>query len=122
MWTKVEVDVAPAQGTQLAQPQPRERRRSEDRRVLLVLRPTGSPCDTGPMRIVVGLTQDGDVDEVADALSRLGARHVQGPAPSLPGVLVADFAEREAGDMVKRLVALPGVRYAEPDEMRTTLD
>ena len=71
------------------------------------------------MRVVVGLTEGHDPKSVAQALRSLGAAHVQGPLPSLPDVLVADFPPRESDTLVKSVTELPGVRYAEPDEMRS---
>jgi fervidolysin-like protein len=79
-------------------------------------------CDTAVMRVVVGIASDAKPESVEESLRREGARSVQGPAPSLPDVLVAEFPDADAGAMVKRVAALPGVRYAEPDEMRTILD
>jgi hypothetical protein len=74
------------------------------------------------MRVVVGITPETEAAAVAEALRQEGAHSVQGPAQSLPDVLVADFPEGDLTDTVKRVAALPGVRYAEPDEMQSILD
>jgi hypothetical protein len=73
-----------------------------------------------PMRFVVGLEADQDVAAVSDALLALGAHSVVGPQPSLPDVLLADFPDGNVDEMVKRIAALPGVRYAEPEQLRFT--
>lgn len=72
------------------------------------------------MRIVVGLIADQEPEPVVEALRQLGARHVLGPAPSLPDVRVADFPEGDLEQTVQAVAALPGVRYAEPDQMQST--
>ncbi len=74
------------------------------------------------MRIVVGIAEGHDVDSVSEALKATGARSVQGPAPSLPDVVVADFPEADIDRTLKGVAALSGVRYAEPDEMQSTYD
>lgn len=74
------------------------------------------------MRVIVGIVTGHDVATVADALLHSGAGGVQGPAASLPDVLVADFPDGDPASIVERVAALPGVRYAEPDELRSTLD
>ena len=71
------------------------------------------------MRVVVGLSADQEPEPLVKELHSRGASHVQGPAPSLPGVLVADFPEGDLASKVKEIAELPGVRYAEPDEMQT---
>jgi len=73
------------------------------------------------MRIVVGIAVGREPASVAEALRRKGARSVQGPAPSLPDVLVAEFPEGDLESTVKSVAALPGVRYAEPDELQSIL-
>ena len=45
---------------------------------------------------------------------------MQGPAESLPDVLIADFPGEDVTGTVQRVAALSGVRYAEPDVMRFT--
>lgn len=72
------------------------------------------------MRVVVGLSADQEPEPLAEELRSRGASHVQGPTPSLPGVLVADFPEGDVAGKVKEVAELPGVRYAEPDELQTT--
>jgi hypothetical protein len=82
--------------------------------------------------MVLGLEDDADVDGVVARLLAAGGRDVR-PEPSLPGVVTADFpAETEVGvsggavdvqdvdvqDLVRRLEALAGVRYAEPVQSR----
>lgn len=79
-------------------------------------------CDDRTMRIVVGIESGHDIGSVADALRATGARSVQGPAPSLPEVLVAEFPSGDQTRTLNGVSALAGVRYAELDEMRTTLD
>ena len=74
------------------------------------------------MRIVVGLEPGCDAAAVADALRQAGASDVRGPAPSLPDVLVAEFAGRDPGHAVRAACELPGVRYAEPDRLTATDD
>ena len=76
-------------------------------------------CDTSAMRVVVGLVPETEASAVAQALRDEGAHGVSGPAPSLPDVLVAEFPEGDQADILKRVGAMPGVRYAEPDEMRS---
>lgn len=71
------------------------------------------------MRVVVGLTAGQEPGPVIEALRAQGARHVQGPAPSLPDVLVAEFPEGDVAGTVETVTALPGVRYAEPEQMRS---
>jgi hypothetical protein len=71
------------------------------------------------MRVVMGLYDARDADSVRDALRALGARTVLGPTPELPEVLIADFPDVEEGDLVEQLAAMPGVRYAEPDELQS---
>lgn len=70
------------------------------------------------MRVVVGLDADQEPEPVAASLRALGADPVQGPAPSLPGVLIADFSQQDA-TVVETVKALPGVRYAEPEQLRS---
>jgi hypothetical protein len=72
------------------------------------------------MRIVVGIATGREPGSVAAALRREGASSVQGPAPSLPDVLVAEFPEGDLERTVKTVAALPGVRYAEPEELQST--
>jgi hypothetical protein len=74
------------------------------------------------MRVVVGLAPGHEPTAVADRLVAKGAHHVQGPTPSLPDVLVADFPQGDVDSTVKSIAELPGVRYAEPDEMRSILE
>jgi hypothetical protein len=71
------------------------------------------------MRVVIGLHADQEPEALAETLRSHGARHVQGPAPSLPDVLVADFPEGDMDGTVKTVAKLPGVRYAEPDEWQS---
>jgi hypothetical protein len=71
------------------------------------------------MRVVVGLVEGQEPEPLVVALRSKGAKHVQGPAPSLPGVLVAEFPEGDVEGIVKVVSDLPGVRYAEPDEMQS---
>jgi len=71
------------------------------------------------MRVVVGLSVDQQPEPLAQELRARGASHVRGPAPSLPGVLIADFPEGDLASKVKEVAELPGVRYAEPDELQT---
>jgi fervidolysin-like protein len=71
------------------------------------------------MRVVVGLAEGHDPRQVGEQLKARGARHVQGPQPSLPDVLVADFPEDDMPATLERVSALPGVRYAEPDELQS---
>jgi hypothetical protein len=74
------------------------------------------------MRVVVGVAPGHEPAAVAEELVAKGAREVQGPAPSLPDVLVAEFPEGDVDETVKSLAEIPGVRYAEPDAMRSILD
>ena len=74
------------------------------------------------MRVVVGLHEGADVDAAAAALRSLGASAVHGPQPSLPGVLVADVPGDDPPAVVAAIAALPAVRYAEPDALRSTGD
>ena len=74
------------------------------------------------MRIVVGLHEGQEPETLAETLRSRGARQVQGPAPSLPDVLVADFPEGDMEGTVKRIAEMPGVRYAEPDELQSITD
>jgi hypothetical protein len=82
------------------------------------------------MRIVVGLHENSSAETVAAALVDAGAISVRSTAPAQPRVLVAEFpaaeapAERAAqtadqSELIERVSKLPGVRYAEPDEMQT---
>lgn len=71
------------------------------------------------MRVVVGIVAGQHPESLATALRSKGAKHVQGPAPSLPDVSVADFPEGDLEDILKAVSELPGVRYAEPDEMQS---
>jgi hypothetical protein len=71
------------------------------------------------MRVVIGLAEGQKPEPLADALRSHGAHHVEGPAPSLPGVLLADFPEGDVDRTVKKVAELPGVRYAEPDEWQS---
>jgi hypothetical protein len=74
------------------------------------------------MRIVVGTNTGQDPVPVADALREMGAREVQGPAPALPDVLIADFPDDDVDDWehaLETIMAVPGVRYAELDQMQT---
>lgn len=70
------------------------------------------------MRIVVGIVAGHETGSVAEALRAAGARSVQGPAPALPEVLVADFPEEDIESTLRSVSNLPSVRYAEPDELR----
>jgi len=72
------------------------------------------------MRFVVGLEADQDITAVSDSLVALGARSVSGPQPSLPDVLVADFPDGNVDETTTRIATLPGVRYAEPEQLRFT--
>lgn len=74
------------------------------------------------MRIVVGVAAGHDPAAIAEALRAAGARDVRGPAPSLPDVLVADFPDGDPEAAVKCAAGLPGVRYAEPDALRSALE
>jgi hypothetical protein len=71
------------------------------------------------MRMVVGLQSGALWEQVADDLRMQGAAAVTPPAPSLPDVVVADFADESVDELTARLAALPGVRYAEPDALQT---
>jgi hypothetical protein len=72
------------------------------------------------MRLVVALEDDQDPAPVADALRTHGAKSVQEPMEALPGVIVAEFPEGDPEGTAKAVSALPGVRYAEPDQMQST--
>ncbi len=75
------------------------------------------------MRVVVGLDAGHLPATVTDALLAHGARAVRGPAPSLPDVLVAEFPDDDDATVtLERVAALSGVRYAERDTLRSTLD
>ena len=74
------------------------------------------------MRVVVGIVAGHDNDAVAEALRRSGAGDVRGPAAALPDVLVADFPDGDPASIVRQVALLPGVRYAEPEALRGTLD
>ena len=78
------------------------------------------------MRIVVGLHENSSAETVAAALVDAGATSVRSTAPAQPRVLVAEFPAAEApaeradqSELIERVSKLPGVRYAEPDEMQT---
>jgi hypothetical protein len=71
------------------------------------------------MRIIVGLAPGVDPSPITEALRGLGADSVQGPTEALPDVLVANFGDEDASPLIDRIVRLPGVRYAEPDQLRT---
>jgi hypothetical protein len=71
------------------------------------------------MRIVVGLTEDASVEQVNVALVSAGATDVRSTGPAQPWVLVAEFPE-DRPELLEEVAALPGVRYAEPDEMQTS--
>jgi hypothetical protein len=78
------------------------------------------------MRIVVGLHENADASSVSAALRDLGARDVRPPQQSLPGVVVAEFGGEPAeqpdeGALLARVTGLEGVRYAEPDAMRSSM-
>jgi hypothetical protein len=73
------------------------------------------------VRINVGIASGSEWASVAAALRDKGARSVQDPQPSLPDVLVAEFPEGDVADTVRRVEELPGVRFAERDELRSTL-
>jgi hypothetical protein len=73
------------------------------------------------MRIVVGLDAGQDPEPVMSALRDKGAQHVQPPAPSLPDVVLAEFPEGDAGATIRDVVEIPGVRYAEPDELQSIM-
>ncbi len=83
------------------------------------------------MRLIVGLTEDASPEDVAAALRGEGAVHVQASDPAQPLVLVVEFADTAPttpaasaepdggeGELLARVAALAGVRYAEPDQMR----
>lgn len=70
------------------------------------------------MRVVVGLSADQQPEPLIEELHSRGASHVQGPTPSLPGVLVAEFPQGDLKSKVKEVAELPGVRYAEPDAVQ----
>jgi hypothetical protein len=70
------------------------------------------------MRIVVGLAEDASVEEVWAALVSAGASDVRTSGPAQPQVLVAEFPEG-GPELLDEVARLPGVRYAEPDEMQT---
>ena len=72
------------------------------------------------MRVVVGLVPGSQPGTVADVLRSQGAQFVQGPMPSLPDVLVAEFPDEAAQGTLAKIAALPGVRYAEPDALQST--
>jgi hypothetical protein len=72
------------------------------------------------MRIVVGLHENSSAEAVTAALVDAGAISVRSTAPAQPGVLVAEFPPAEhQSELIERVSSLPGVRYAEPDEMQT---
>lgn len=70
------------------------------------------------MRVVVGLHEGQGHEDAAEQLRRAGATAVQGPAPALPDVLVAEIPDAGAEAAIARIAALDGVRYAEPDQPR----
>ena len=76
------------------------------------------------MRIVVGLHENSSAEAVSAALVDAGATSVRSTAPAQPRVLIAEFSPREArgagqDELIERVRKVPGVRYAEPDEMQT---
>jgi hypothetical protein len=82
----------------------------------LLRRPRTPLCHHRGVRIVVGLYAGQDPSPVVAALERCGARYVQPPAPSLPDVVVAEFPEGLV--TMQQVAEIPGVRYAEPDQLR----
>lgn len=74
--------------------------------------------DAPGVRVIVGLAEGSDPATVATRLREAGARHVSAPLPSLPDVVVAEFPP-DIEDPVARAQTVPGVRYAEPDVLRT---
>jgi hypothetical protein len=73
------------------------------------------------MRIVVGLHENSSAEAVAAALVGAGAISARSTGPAQPRVLVAEFPPAEdQGELIERVSSLPGVRYAEPDEMQTS--
>lgn len=68
--------------------------------------------------MVVGLEADANWERVADQLRAHGARTVNAPVPSLPDVVVADFAPCPADELAAEIIRMTGVRYAEPDVMQ----
>jgi hypothetical protein len=71
------------------------------------------------VRLIVGLHEMSSPAAVADELRGCGATQVDGPTPTLPGVLVAEIPETAAEGAAERASALAGVRYAEWDAPRT---
>jgi hypothetical protein len=70
------------------------------------------------MRVVVGLEDCQHVAAVTDALRAAGASWVSAPQPSLPDVVVAEYAGGDPAEVVARFGGIRGVRYAELDQPR----
>lgn len=74
-------------------------------------------------RVLVTLQPDADGEQVAAALTALGAAAVQPAQPELPGVLVStvDEQQRPPADWAAAARQLPGVAEAEVDQLRWSL-
>lgn len=73
-------------------------------------------------RVLVTLTEptcDPDA-AVLKALRDLGAEPVRPPSPELPGVVIAEVADEQVDEFVRRAGGLAQVSVAEPDRMRST--
>lgn len=70
------------------------------------------------MRIVVGLEPASDANAIGDALRDAGATRIGAISESQPDVLVADFMDADPQPLLDRLAQVPGVRYAELDQLR----
>ncbi|HEY5981436.1 MAG TPA: hypothetical protein VIT41_17555 [Microlunatus sp.] len=74
-------------------------------------------------RVLVTLQPDASPEQVADALTGLGAIEVQPPQPELPGVCIATVDEQQHPPAAWATEAgrLPGVAGAEVDQLRWSL-
>jgi hypothetical protein len=74
------------------------------------------------MRIVVGLDPGAPAAAIDGALRARGATDVRPPAPSLPDVMLTEFPDQPEEAVLTDVRAIPGVRYAEVDVLRTMLE
>lgn len=71
-------------------------------------------------RIVIGLQPGADSVRLIDELKSIGAQRIQPPNATLPDVIVAEFADDDLQALLRTTGELEGVRYSEPDALRTT--
>ena len=71
------------------------------------------------VRILIGLEDGASLQGATTRLLELGAEHVE-PIENIPDALLAYIDDKDADDFIRRALALPGVRHAEHDQLKST--